>query len=401
MKKIINPYIFFLTIQVTPLLVWFIVPSSIFEISLNYYDKPQFGLNSFLVYFSFLLAFFLGCKISLLRKRRIAVIKEDDMKPILYLHKITLLLSFVSMLFILRFSFDGNLNVIEAILFGETNTLREYVYSRGALEQIIIMGRHLLFTSAITWYILNTSKVKIKTLPVIILIGFILFLFTSSRFTLLSIILIVMVFKLQKPLINFNKVKLFIIVASLFFVFGLGVYFRSRNTWALWTGSDNIFIIAFSEFIGYFISPINYSVALIEKQQYFYPKNIISSLFGFIVTALNLNIGPNSYLQNISNYYNPLLSAHGLVGLWFTGFGPFLFIPSFLFGYISGKYYKLFINGNLYGMLFYPLIFISLFDSFRGFMLTQNYIMSNILFIVAFLFLWKLIKKINDYKTNN
>ena len=135
MKKIINPYIFFLLIQVTPLLVWFIVPSSIFEISLNYYDKPQFGLNSFLVYFSFLLAFFLGCKISLLKKRRIAVIKEDDMKPILYLHKITLLLSFVSMLFILRFSFDGDLNVIEAILFGESNTLRENVYSRGHLSK--------------------------------------------------------------------------------------------------------------------------------------------------------------------------------------------------------------------------------------------------------------------------
>ena len=386
MNRLINPLMCFMSIQIIPLLAWLIVPSQLFDISLQYYDKSHLGFTSLFVYATLLLSFYCGYKVSyVISLNAVHQQKQKvNLTPIILLHNTSLLLCSISVMFVIKFCFDADINVLDTVMSGTSNSFKYIVYSTSPFEQVLIMGRHLLATSAITWFMLRLFSIRKNTFPIILLLAIVLFVFTSSRRSLMIIIIIGALFHVHKPYIS--KVGLFKIMMAvpvLLVIFAIGVLIRSKGTWALYAGSSNVVIMVVSEFIGYIISPVNYSVALVEEGRFFYSSSVLSTFFSFILSVFNLaGEADKVYLASIDNFYNPSLNQIGLVGQWYTGFGPLLFIPSFVFGFISRKSYDLFIHRNITGMLFYPLVYFSLFDSFRGFLLTQNVIMSNILFIV-------------------
>src|SRR5690606_34501042 len=101
---------------------------------------------------------------------------------------------------------------------------------------------------------------------------------------------------------------------------------------------------------------------------------------------------PNYY---IPTYYDASLNQIGLMGQWFSGYGYLFFFPVFVYGFISGYIFKLYRNGSLVGLMLYPIVVVSLLDSFRGFLLFQNISVANIMFCLTFIFLWELLRSQN------
>jgi len=350
------------------------------------------GVTSLVIYALLLMWFYFGYKVSSKVKSKNPRPVKEEINLVVLLHKVTLVLSLISVIFVLIHCLEAGISIKDNLLSGQGNVFKDVVYSKAPIAQVMIMARHLILTSFITWFILYKNEIHIKTLPLIIFSSAVLFLFTSSRLTIMAILLICFLYYFVGR--NRIKIKLYVFVLAvigLFVVFGLGVIYRSIETWQIFTGEDNIFIIVATEFIGYFISPVNYSIALVEGMNCCYLYSVVKTFFCFILTVFNIeDVFSITYLDNIKNFYNPSLNQIGLVGLWFTGFGPFLFIPSFLFGFISGIAYRSYNSGSLNGLLFYPLIYFTIFDSFRGFLMTQNVIISNILFISIFLLLYRI-----------
>jgi hypothetical protein len=377
-----------------PLALWLLVPGDVFDMALQDYGRPEFGWKSLVSFLVLVLAFYIGYRASIFRQVNGAPrgLDADEIRFVRVLHILCLVLSAISVLVVIRYCLVSGVSIWETILAAQANEFREIVYSTGVVPQAFMMARHLVITSLATWFILYHYKVAPRTLLLILAMGGVLFLLTSSRLTVMAMVLLAMLAYTQRPeRTKRSMVKLIIFAGALVVVFGVGVFARSVETWAAVTGSTNPLVIVSMELLAYVISPVNYSVALIEYAQYYYPSNALASVFSFVYSVFNLEGGiDTSYLENISYFYNPSLNQIGLVGKLFTGYGPFLFIPVVVFGFVSGRAYRSFSRGRLLGVLLYPLVYISIFDSFRGFLLTQNVIISNILFASFLVTLYRL-----------
>jgi len=393
MSKIINPFYLFCSIQLTPFILWYLLPDDIFIIALQGYKKAPMGFMSIAIYFILLCSFYFGYKVSFAHANKNALISSGQIKYIKFLHNCTLVLSLLSVFFVIKYVLSGGLDFIyEALINNQANEFKKKVYTANVVTQASIIFRHMILTSFVTWFILKHYDKKPKTLPIIIILCSILFLFTSSRLTLISIVVISILFHFNRlEIYKYNNFKILLLIVMLILIFGLGVITRSLLTWQSLSHSDNPIVNISYEFFGYLVSPVNYSVIIVEESIYPYLSTAIPTFFSFFISIFNFDeYFKPVFLKNISYYYNPSLNQIGLVGQLFSGFGYCLFIPAFLYGYLSGIAYRSFMKQHLLGMLLYPFFCISIFDSFRGLLLTQNIMAANWLFICCTFIFYKM-----------
>lgn len=384
LSVIFHPALFFAVIQTVPLVCWLFISDGYFKIFLQGYEKAEFGVISGALYFILILSFIFGARLASAYSNS----SDGDVHSvskhigfIRWLHYCSLYLMIFSTVFVVIAILRGNIDLYNTLLTGNANTFKAILYSTPSNFQALIMGRHLILAAFSSWLILYYYDKPPKTLPLILLVAIVLFLFSSSRLVVIGMLLIFFLFYLSRIKLRLSSIViLFGMICGLVVVFGIGVWFRSTGTWFRVTGSENILVAIGAEFFGYFVSPVNYSVALIQEGAFFYIDNILQFTFSAVYSVLNLPVN-SEYLLQIQRYYNPGLNQIGLLGQWYTGYGPFLFIPSFLFGFAAGLAYSQFLKRNLSGFLFYPIVLIALFDSFRGFLLFQNILAANLFFI--------------------
>lgn len=391
MNRLIHPFGSFALIQLVPLFLWLLAPEDVFNMAMQDYGRPHFGWKSLAVYAGLIASFYAGCRLSSLWQRDDSVsgLDSNDIAFVRKLHFAAIILAAISVLVVVTYCLSSGISIWETVLMAQANRLKAIVYSAGVLPQAFMMARHLVITALISWFVLRRHKAAPGTLLIVLLMGGVLFLFTSSRLTVMAMIVIAMLANLQ-TLRRADAIRAVLFGVALVLVFGIGVYTRSFETWAAATGSTNPLRIVGMELTAYLISPVNYSVALVEHLQSYHFGSGLATLLSFVVTVLNLDGSiDRSYLADISYYYNPNLNQIGLVGQLFVGFGPLFFIPTILYGLAAGAAFQSLSRGGLAGSLIYPLIYLAIFDSFRGLLLTQNIIMANILFVGLLLILYR------------
>ena len=382
---VFHPALFFAMIQTIPLVCWLFISDGYFNIFLQGYEKSEFGVISGALYFILILSFVFGSRLA----SAYSNYSNGDVHSISrhigfirWLHYCSLCLMTFSAVFVVIAILKKDVDLFDTLAMGNANTFKAILYSTSSTFQALLMGRHLVLTAFSSWLILYYYDKRPKTLPLIIIVAVILFLFSSSRLVVIGMLLIFFLFYLSGIRLRLSSMVMLLAMAcGLVIVFGIGVWFRSAGTWFRVTGSENILVAIGAEFFGYFISPVNYSIALIQEGVSFYIDNMLQFTFSVVYSVLNLPVN-SEHLLKIQRYYNPGLNQIGLLGQWYTGYGPFLFIPSFLFGFIAGLSYSQFLKRNLNGFLLYPIVLIALFDSFRGFLLFQNILAANLFFIV-------------------
>lgn len=393
MNIIFNPLLFFMSIQIISFLVWLVLPSDWFYIIMPGAIKAEITLKSAVIFVIMLVSFFYGTKFIFSKKniqKNTIFIKENDLSFLLFIHKTSLIITLISTLAIVLFMLSsmGITFIFDLIENANANLIKNQIYSAPLSVQILMMGRHLILISMVSWILLlKYKKAHFTNFTIILFCSIVLFFFTSSRLTLMSIILIYFISKFKNERSFFKGLILFLIIVS---IFGLGVLTRSSGTWEGLTGSSNIFVIIGAEFLAYFVSPVNYSVAVINENIAFNISSI-TTFFTFIYSILNIEIP--SFTSQISEFYVSSLTQMGILGQIYPGYGPLIIIPLFFYGYISSRLYYLFKENNVMGQLLYPLIFITLFDSFRGFLLFQSIIFSNFIFFLFITSIYRLLKK--------
>jgi len=396
MFKLLNPVFIFIFFQTLPLVIFIMLDNVTIKKLLQGYEVANFGVLSILIYLFSIFSFILGYIISKHVKLNFKKIKQSELefikRPAIIMTAISI--SFLLYIIINNYSF---LDLIQIIVASTANQFKSVVYTSGLVGLLIF--RHLVILLTTIYFIkLYNLNINDKKLLIFIMISIIpLFLFTSSRLTVISFFIIFLVFFLNtKKITTSSVVKIFLILLLIIFIFALGIYFRSITTWQNVSGNTGILTPILYEIGAYFISPVNYTVAFIEESLPFI-QNGYTFLLPFVFSVLNIHIDSN-YLNTISSFYNPSLNQIGIISQAYINHGYFLLVFFILYGYISGIFYRYFINKDLIGLLLYPIIYISLFDSVRGFLLMQNILAANILFIIFFHFVYKYLTKKPSYK---
>jgi hypothetical protein len=221
----------------------------------------------------------------------------------------------------------------------------------------------------------------------ILALACLLFLFTSSRFTLLAAAIIAMFFRFGRSGAAPNRqgrgwalFRQVLFAALLLLIFMGGVWLRSIATWRDTSNPWSVLLGPLYETTAYVVSPVNYSFAFIAEGVAFARGLSLDHFFSFIYTVLNAP-EDNTFRDLIAWNYNPSLSLIGLVGEWYTITGPLLWLPALMYGFIAGATFERFRCGSLAGTLLYPIVLVSIYDSLRGFALPLNLLAANILYL--------------------
>jgi len=399
LSSLLNPFFVFSAVQCVPLLLWLFLPPSEIQLIIRGAEVPDLRVASLMMFILMLLSFglgsFLGQYVSISKRdgskgfRNSILTHEVDFSRyynLKYLMYCSLFFSLISVLYIFIILGFGFQDIIKVWANSQGNTIKELVYGKGGLTSLIIMPRHLIIIAFISLCVLHRAGYKNKIVAfLVIFLGLSIFIFTSSRLTAISIVVAYFLISIDREKLDslfFLNGLVFII--CLIGLFILWVIYRSAGTWEAVSGSDNLVVAGFYELAAYLISPINYSIAIIEKGLTFDYGNILAFSFPVAFTLFDINVGfqPDDY---IGVFYSPSLTQIGILGQWYSGYGPILIIPFAIYGWLCGAVYKSFMRAKVLGLLFYPLVVVSLLDSFRGFLLFQNIIFANIIFFLGFL----------------
>lgn len=392
---------FFVCVNLLPLVLWAALDDQWFLIALQGYARAPLTGSSALFWTIYFVSFWIGSRLT---GRRIRV---DHPLPhpmlMVRLHVLALVLTVASALVIADFFANGGLDALALVTESNANELKIALYSSDPSMQVAIMARHLVLTALITLPFLKHSFGRKVSLILLLVTVIFLAIFTSSRLTAISAVIIWLLSRgladggdsLKRALAR--RVAWALLLVML--LFGAGVASRSAGTWAGLTGSDNMVLNAWAEFLAYYVSPVNYSTAIVND---FDPGSFgLAAVYsiGVVFTVFNLD-DPSALaalFHSIAPYYNSSLNQIGLLGQFYSGWGPLFVIPMMAYGYMCQRAYNAYRRGTAVGLLLYPLMFISIFDSFRGFLLCQNILAANWLFvalaITAFHFLRQVLRE--------
>jgi hypothetical protein len=392
---LINPGVFFFLLHIFMLLLYYLVPQKILELSfqniLPYYPNFLYLLLHITLIISYvfgviLSAYFYKNKTNfVLSKKRIN--HHYQFLKIIFI--VSTILSSISIIYIFIFIVNGNM--FHYLFLGVGNIFKSYVYKN---LSIIIMGRHLILTSYISYLILsNYYNFKSKIYLVLLSLNtLILFLFTSSRLTPVFLFLIYIFLKIFFHKINFKK--LYRISILILFIFIMGVFYRSIGTWENVAGDQvSFYFLPFFEIFSYLFTPLSYTFAIYEKVNNLNLDVVLPYTFNVIYTVFNLPMVNTPIRDAIQNYYNPNFNQIGIFGTFFGTYGVFSYFVLFFYGYLSGIIYYT-SRKSILSLMLLPIVLLSIFDSIRGFLLFQNILAANILFICFVYIIYVFLKKI-------
>jgi hypothetical protein len=386
----LRPLPVFALAQLGPLALWLVAPADLFRTALQGAERAPLTLSGLMGYGLLTASFAMGTWLaSRSRVGRVMTSPELTRQCVLAAHYVALAIALFSTGIVLHIVFSSGLSVISLVLASQANTIKHEVYDTGASTQVLMMGRHLVLAAMITWFVLGRYQLRRpRTIPWIVAAAAVLTLFTSSRLTGESISLIATLFWFSQDVGNLRAVshlRRVAIVVVLLLIFAGGVWARSLHTW---TGSSSgalgIVLGPIYEAMAYIVSPVNYGMAFIANGVAFVRGFGLDNIFGVVYTVLNVPVD-DSYRQLISWNYSPALNQIGLLGEWFTIAGPLLWLPGMAYGFLSGALYERFRRGSIVGLLLYPVVLITLADTMRGFLLSQNIAAANLLYLLALL----------------
>ena len=386
----LRPVPAFAVMQLGPLLLWLVIPSDVFRMSLRGAERAPVTLAGLMAFGLLVAGFAAGAWAGARLPVSSGASKARTTRPIvLAAHYAAMALMLFSTAAVLMIVVGSGLNVLAIVLASQANQFTNEVYESSAGAQALIMGRHLVLSSLITWFVLGVWRKPrpLLSVPLILVAAATLYLFTSSRLTIESVLLIAMLFWFTprpgapktSPLLG--RLGQAAVVLVLLVVFAGGVWLRSVTSWArLSSTASGLLLAPLYEAVAYVVSPVNYSLAFVADGVAFVRGLGLDNFFFVVYTVLNL---PQdiSFRQLITWNYNPLLNQIGLVGEWFTIAGPLLWIPAAAYGLLAGALYERFRRRTIAGLLLYPLVLVSLGDTMRGFLLPQNVVASNLLYL--------------------
>jgi hypothetical protein len=379
------PAPFFFVANAFPLILWLCIDSRWFGIALQGFSKAPFTPAAALFWSLLFISFWAGTRLASIGKR-LLVLAQPRLQLMRRIHAVSLAFAIASAIAIAHFFIKGGPDALFLLSESNANELKIALYSADTTYQLAIMARHLVLTALITWPFVTQPLSRRVSLGVLSVTVVFLTLFTSSRLTAISAVLIwllaLRVDSIEEKASSIYVRRLLLGVLFILTLFGIGVFTRSVGTWAGLTGSDNILLNASAEFLAYYISPVNYSTAIVNDFDAGGVGLAAVYVFGFIFSVLNVDdpTAVAAVFDSIAPYYNSSLNQIGLLGQFFTGFGPLFVVPVGIYGYVAQRAYLSYRRRSPWGVLFYPLVYISLFDSFRGFLLTQNILAANWIF---------------------
>ena len=381
----LQPVPAFVGVQLLALGAWFLISDEALSIALSGASRAPFEMGSVLAYGVLLLAFAAGAWLG--ERSPVSSVSRDQAGPFIWrlAHLSAIVLAAFSACYIAGMVLRSDLNVLAVIFAAQANIFKKVVYSSDSLSQLLIMGRHLVLAALITWCAAPHLGIRrYPTVPVIVLAAMVMFLFTSSRLTVMSLMIIGMLFwfvrRSDRERTWLRRAMPIIGLVALGLIFALGVWTRSLGTWATAGGGRGPIAAAIYELGAYLASPVNYSLAFVEDGGAFINGLGLDNFFNVVFTALNLPVD-YSYRDAIYWYYDSRLDRIGLLGEWYAIAGPLFWIPTLGFGYLAGLMHVRFRARTLSGLLLYPVVLIAVIDSTRGFLLTENIVAANLLFL--------------------
>lgn len=418
MKKIwwLNPMWLFVILEIIVIMSY---SMSNTQFVIEYKTPKYITINHIILYILVFIFFSIGYLIS--QRKKIIVNKKwklnkNVMLSMTTLKKIYRILSFIYYLsYIIWFANFIRIHGFMAIFYSFSSTqMMKFMYifknNSGQIAGITSFTEVALVLVPLGEFIKskNISKKEKKRLNInllcIIIISIIRSILFSER---LAIIAVVSTYFAIKVYLNYNEKKkiLYILmpiffVLSLFIVFGLFEYSRSWLTHYEKTGIYSNYIeFVYKRVIGYYSTAINTECMFVTKGKIsiipywsietIYELPIVGDVFNSL-RGVDISILYKNLLYNFANeeFNNP----GGMLALY-KDFGIFFFFFEIVFGYFYGCCYKLFLNKNFYGMLFYPTFFYALVD------LPRYYVFGSTRILVVFIvfILIKYFVKKNEY----
>lgn len=151
--------------------------------------------------------------------------------------------------------------------------------------------------------------------------------------------------------------------------------------------------------VGYFGTPYNYLPSVLE---YCSPEVaplqlLLSPIFALLSAGSSAPLfSPNiaDTVCNLPAFYNASFTPFSLPGELYISSGSLVVVAAFLlfYGFLANAAYRLYKADNDYGLLLYPMIAATLFDSYRLSLITQNFVFGNLLALLTACFLCKRIE---------
>lgn len=383
----LRPTPVFCVVQVVPLALWLATADTTFSIALQGAQRAPLGVSAALAYGLLLLAFASGS--SLGGRARPLGMRADarSFQPAVRVaHYAALAFAVFSASYVVILVVRSDIDILAVILAAQANLFQQLViYSSDPVSQVLIMGRHLVLAALITWFAIGSAQVpRPPSLPVIGIAAAAMFVFTSSRLTVLGLMLITALFLFGTgkgtPSLR-AAVGPVLAFAAMALIFAAGVWIRSLATWVTAAGGGGLGAAGY-EGLAYAISPVNYTIAFVEGAVGFVRGLGLENFFNVVYTVFNLDVD-YSYRAGISWYYAPDLDRVGLLGEWYAVAGPLFWLPTLCFGVLAGFAYSQFRQQTLSGLLLYPVVLLTVFDSNRGFLLAENIAAANFLYMLA------------------
>lgn len=232
------------------------------------------------------------------------------------------------------------------------------------------------------WVLFNTSSVSIKKrtkwlFMIILFLCCIRALAFSSRVGAIEFIIpsLIMFFGITRMKYNSRKVIFYFpILAIIFLVFFFGVFEYSRS----WIPIYSNIYDSFWEYIvvrisGYYIMAVNSEAFIVkEMDTTFFPFHTLEFLWNIpIVRDAYQALGDVSLFHKgfsiILKHCNPQYNNEGAILAFYRDFG--IFFPFFyvLFGFIIGRFYRGYLQQNIYGLILYSIAVYGLLELPRYF----------------------------------
>jgi hypothetical protein len=373
------PLSLFLIVNVLVFLVFVATPTSYFVTELRIPKGDAW--SSFLILIICIVLFAVGALFALVVPTKTSSFKMNP-KRLSWFAALFFLLSFLGFVMTVLGSGVG----FSSFVVGQFNAVKDRFYASYNLftpfRIFFLSGWVIVFylireRFRVSWFVIGLGLIDLG----------LTFVLNSSRLSILLLIGSSIPLLWGKSRINFRLVlMIFSSFVLLIVVFAFGAFLRDSGTAA------GQFSSLLRNFSGYFATPYSYlafvpqmcSPQLAPQQLFFFP------LMQLLPESWTQPWMVNNYsVCRLEAFYNESFTVLSLPGELFVVSGSWLLVGAFFvcFGFVTNGFFRLFLAKNRFGLLVYPLLAATLFDSYRLPLAITNFVFGNLLalFVVAYL----------------